>query len=168
MGSNYYVGCYYNWYTATAGAGGNEQVTPVGGSVGYVDINSSICPKGWYLPSGGGVPLSGSTSDRLDSDFNILYNNYPSSAQMGNNATCTASGQDGCDNVSGTNMPSFLLSGDYDVSGAGNLGSAGFYWSRSAYFKGMAYNLAINSSAVYVQSYHRKYTAMSVRCLAYQ
>ncbi len=41
------VSGYYNWYTATAGAG-NSSVTANNQSV-----NTSICPKGWKLPSGG-------------------------------------------------------------------------------------------------------------------
>ena len=164
--SNNYVGCYYNWYSATASSG-TSSITPVGTSIGYKDVGSSICPKGWYLPSGGGEPLSGSTSDRPDSDFNVLYNNYPSSDLMRNTGTCTTAGQAGCDNANGTNIPSFLLSGYYYSDGANYLGQSGYYWSRSAYSKGLAYALGLNSSAVYPQGYASKYHGFSVRCLAY-
>ncbi len=170
VSGNSYVGCYYNWYTATAGGNnGNEQDTPVGNGtgLGYVDVDYSICPKGWRLPSGGGTPLSGSTSDRPDSDFNMLYNNYPSANAMINSGTCTAAGQAGCDNTSGINMPSFLLSGSYRSTGPYGVGSRGDYWSRSAYSKTMAYFLTLNSSAVNPQQHLTKYIGLSVRCLAY-
>ena len=39
------VGNYYNWYTATAGTG-RFSVTDI------VDVEGSICPKGWGLPTG--------------------------------------------------------------------------------------------------------------------
>lgn len=38
-----YVGNYYNWYTATAGTGLYNNT--------IVDAQSSICPKGWRLPT---------------------------------------------------------------------------------------------------------------------
>ena len=163
---NYYQGCYYNWWTATASAG-KSSVTPVGSGVGYKDVNVSICPKGWKLPTGGGQPLSGSTSDRPNSDFNVLYNNYPSSDLMRNTGTCTASGGAGCDNASGTNTPGFLLSGYYYSGGALRLGESGYYWSRSAYSMGLAYDLNLNSSAVFPPYANHKYNGLSVRCVAY-
>ncbi len=164
VSGNNYVGCYYNWYTATAGADGNEQITPVGNGtgLGYVDVSSSICPKGWYLPSGGGEPLTGSTSDRPNSDFNVLYNNYPSATDMLVSSPTTT-----YNNTSGQPRPGLLLSGLYHTGGALNVGSLGVYWSRSAYSKGMAYDLYLNSSVVYPQNYAIKYDGFSVRCLAY-
>ena len=159
--SNNYVGCYYNWYSATASSG-TSSITPVGTSAGYKDVSSSICPKGWYLPSGGGVPLSGSTSDRPNSDFNVLYNNYPSAADMLVSDPTTT-----YDNTSGLPRPGLLLSGFYGSGGARGVAQYGNYWSRSAYSKGMAYFLPLNSSAVNPQNYNDKYVGMSVRCLAY-
>ena len=159
--SNQYVGCYYNWYSATAGSG-TSSVTPVGTSVGYKDVNVSICPKGWYLPTGGGAPLSGSTSDRPNSDFNVLYNNYPSAADMlVSNPTTTY------DNTSGLPRPGLLLSGAYGSSGATYIAQYGAYWSRSAYSKGFAYYLLLNSSVVTPQDRGGKYNGISIRCLAY-
>ena len=166
--SNYYVGCYYNWYSATASSG-TSSITPVGTSTGYKDVSSSICPKNWYLPSGGGVPLSGSTSDRSDSDFNVLYNNYPSATAIlvDNPTVCTSTDPRGCDNTAGLPKPGLLLSGLYNSGGANNVAQSGLYWSRSAYSKGMAYVLYLNSSAVNPQNYTNKYAGFSVRCVAY-
>ncbi|MDO5480685.1 MAG: FISUMP domain-containing protein, partial [Candidatus Saccharibacteria bacterium] len=159
--SNNYVGCYYNWYSATASSG-TSSITPVGTSTGYKDVNSSICPKGWYLPTGGGVPLTGSTSDRPNSDFNVLYNNYPSASEMlVSNPTTTY------DNTTGLPRPGLLLSGNYYAGGADSVAQYGNYWSRSAYSKGVAYNLYLNSSAVHPQGYGNKYYGRSVRCVAY-
>ena len=158
---NGYVGCYYNWYTATAGSG-NHNITPVGTNVGYKDVNSSICPKGWYLPSGGGLPLSGGANDRPNSDFNVLYNNYPSASEMlVSNPTSIY------DNTSGLPRPGLLLSGLYYSDGPYNVAQNGNYWSRSTYSNGMAYDLSLNSSAVNIRNNGYKYDGRSIRCLAY-
>ncbi|MDO5480519.1 MAG: FISUMP domain-containing protein, partial [Candidatus Saccharibacteria bacterium] len=150
VSGNKYVGCYYNWYSATAGTG-TSSITP--GTSGWRDVNSSICPKGWYLPTGG--------TDRSNSDFQVLYNNYPSAGAMLVDGTTTY------DNTTGKPAPGLLLSGDYYSGGADGVGTDGLYWSRSAWSKGFASYLRLNSSAVYPQSYHHKYDGFSVRCLAY-
>ena len=163
--TNNYVGCYYNWYTATAGAGiGGDNpgtITPVGTSVGYKDVSSSICPKGWYLPSGGGVPLSGSTDDRPNSDFNVLYNNYSSTSEL------LVEPVTAYNNTSGLPRPGLLLVGAATVSGIGNVGKYGGYWSRSAYSKGTAYSFTLGNSEIYPQTINYKYLGQPVRCLAY-
>lgn len=56
-------GGYYPWYTATAGSG---TLSSVG-----VEASSSICPKGWKLPSGGS-----------SGEFQGLINKYNSSAKL--------------------------------------------------------------------------------------
>ena len=150
VSGNSYVGCYYNWYTATAGTG-TSSVTP--GASGWRDVNSSICPKGWYLPTGG--------TDRSNSDFQVLYNNYPSAGAMLVDGTTTY------DNTTGKPAPGLLFSGYYLSGGAGSVGTNGFYWSRSAWSKGVASSLDLNSSAVGPQNYNIKYLGFSVRCLAY-
>ncbi|MDO5480177.1 MAG: hypothetical protein Q4F58_00685, partial [Candidatus Saccharibacteria bacterium] len=90
------------------------------------------------------------------------YNNYPSASEMlVSNPTTTY------DNTSGLPRPGLLLSGYYHSGGAYYVGSNGYYWSRSAYSKGMAYYLRLVSSAVYPQNYYHKYNGFSVRCVAY-
>ena len=164
-GTDNYVGCYYNWYTATAGADGNEQTTPVGNGtgLGYIDVSSSICPKGWYLPSGGGTPLSGDTSDRPNSDFNMLYNNYPSANELlVSNPTVTYN------NISGLPKPGFLLSGGYNIYGPVYMSDNGMYWSRTAHSRGMAYGMFVDdNSEINPQLNNNKCNGRSVRCLAY-
>ena len=150
LGTNDYKGCYYNWYTATAGTG-TSSVTP--GTSGWVDVGSSICPKNWYLPTGG--------TSRSDSDFQVLYNNYPSAGAMLVDGTTTL------DNTTGKPAPGLLLSGYYYSGGAYYLGVYGLYWSRSAWSRGVASYLTLYSSAVYPQRYNHKYYGFSVRCVAY-
>ena len=55
-------GGYYIWYTATAGTGTTAM------DMRGLNTISSICPKGWRLPTGGN-----------GGEFNILYNNYGTS-----------------------------------------------------------------------------------------
>ena len=58
-------GTYYSWYAATAGTGTYSTSTD------GANAPSSICPKGWRLPTGGS-----------SGEFQTLYNNYKSYALM--------------------------------------------------------------------------------------
>ena len=52
----YSYGNYYNWYSATAGYGtqDNANTTQVGNTANYdINNNYSLCPASWKLPSGG-------------------------------------------------------------------------------------------------------------------
>ena len=136
--------CYYNWYTATAGTG-----TTYIASQGQ-NVNNSICPAGWTLPT--------------QPQFQQLYNQYPSAAQMEvANPTTTKENTPTVGQV--TSTPGFLLSGDYDAGGANNLGSGGRYWSRTARNAQHAYDLAMNTSSVNLASVRSKYDGFTVRCL---
>ena len=57
-----YIGNYYNWYTATAGTGTAAMASG--------NTTSSICPKGWRLPT-----VKASTTSSTG-DFQKLYNTY--------------------------------------------------------------------------------------------
>ena len=129
-GINDYRSCYYNWFTATTGSG-TKEVT--GKDTTGVDVNESICPRGWVLPKGG-------TSS--DNDFQKLYQamGSPTFADMLVDPTTAF------DNASGAYKPGFILSGRYTSTGIGHNGLVGYYWSRSAYSKGLAYFLTISSS----------------------
>ena len=126
-------GNYYNWYAATAGSGTCAMTSD--------NASSSICPKGWRLPTGG----SGRTSD-----FRVLYNNYSSaSAMMGSPVN-------------------FVLSGYRNGSSTSYQDSQGYYWSSTAYSYSSdgAYRLLLNSSNVDPQNYMPKPFGISVRCVA--
>ena len=135
-------GCYYNWYTATAGSG-----TSATGA--EVTVNYSICPKGWNLPTGGS-----------SGEFQALYNQYNSAALMlVDNPTTTK------ENTAGK-IPGFLLGGRYVNSGAIGVGSYGNYWSRTANSGQFGYLLYLDTSSVSPAYNFNKYNGYSVRCLA--
>ena len=132
--------CYYNWYTATAGAGTTYKTT------GTVD--TSICPAGWTLPTGGSR-----------GQFQDLYNQYNSAALMlVDNPTTTKN------NFMGK-IPGFLLSGYYQINGVGSLGSYGQYWSRNANSAQHATFLLIHTSGFGPVNIDNKYLGFAVRCI---
>lgn len=88
-------GVYYSWYAATAGTGTY--------SMNSGNAASSICPKGWKLPTGD----SGG-------DFENMAKKYGSGTDS---ATFTA--------LRATPVPGFLLSGYYVYSSSGDQGRAG-------------------------------------------
>lgn len=132
--------CYYNWYTATAGAGTTAKTS------GSVD--TSICPAGWSLPS------------RSSGQFRALYNQYPSVAQM------EVDNPKETKNNSAGKIPGFLLSGLYNTGGAYNLGFYGYYWSRTALSAQLAYLLYMDTSVVDPANSASKYYGFAVRCIA--
>ena len=124
-------GGYYTFYTATAGTGGISFATT------GANAPSSICPKGWRLPTGGS-----------SGEFQTLYNNsYNSSALM-------------------QGEPNFTFSGYvYDGSVYGQ-GDYGYFWSSTVYDANYAYDLYLKSSNVYPADLNNKYIGFSVRCVA--
>lgn len=86
-------GGYYTFYTATAGTGGTSLTSG--------NAPSSICPKGWRLPT-----------DGSSSEFQTLFNNYNSSALM-------------------QGEPNFTLSGRVVNGSVYDRGSYGLFWSST-------------------------------------
>lgn len=121
-------GGYYTFYTATAGTGGTSLTSG--------NAPSSICPKGWRLPTGGS-----------SGEFQTLYNNYNSSALM-------------------QGEPNFTLSGNVYNGSVANQGSIGYFWSSTVNNANFAYHLYLNSSDVYPAGLSDKYYGFSVRCVA--
>ena len=139
--------CYYNWYTATAGTG-TTYISTQGQSV-----NNSICPAGWTLPT--------------QPQFQQLYNQYPSAAQMEvANPTTTKENTPTVGQV--TSTPGFLLSGYYSAGGASYLGAGGSYWSRTAYSAQDGYSLYLDTSGVNPADGYYKYVGFAVRCVLQQ
>ena len=137
--TNTFDSCYYNWYTATAEAG-TTYVSTQGTSV-----STSICPAGWTLPT--------------QPQFQSLYNQYPSAAQMQVDNPTTAK-----DNSAGK-IPGFLLSGYYSTGGAYGLGSYSYHWSRTAYSARIAYALGMSASGVSPAGNGNKCDGFAVRCI---
>lgn len=121
-------GGYYTFYTATAGTGGTSLTSG--------NAPSSICPKGWRLPTGGS-----------SGEFQTLYNNYNSAALM-------------------MDEPNFVLSGNVYTGSVYDQGSYGLFWSSTVLDADYAYHLYLNSSGVYPAYYNGKGFGFSVRCVA--
>ena len=133
--SNAYVdsdGGFYTWYTATAGTGTYAL------SAQSQNTTVSICPKGWKLPTSGNR-----------SEFQTLYNNYPSSSVLRSNPV------------------NLTLSGNVYSSSRYYQGSAGYYWSSTVDSSNGAYLLALGTSGV-AGSIFSSYegSGSSVRCIA--
>ncbi len=121
-------GGYYTFYTATAGTGGTSLTSG--------NAPSSICPKGWRLPTGGS-----------SGEFQTLYNNYNSASSM-------------------MGVPNFTLSGSVDGGSVYRQGSNGYYWSSTVNNANRAYYLYLVSSDVYPVVYNFRSNGYSVRCVA--
>lgn len=146
-------GAYYNWYTATASTGTN--------SVSSGNTSSSICPKGWKLPTGGS-----------SGEFQALYTKYPNS----NSSTgwvVAASGPNGKAGrwigASTAAGGTFFPAAGYMYTDSGslyNIGSYGLYWSSTANSANYAYDLNFYSSNIYPAYNNGKHYGLSVRCIA--
>ena len=124
-------GGYYIWYTATAGTGTTTMNTP------GLNTTSSICPKGWRLPTG-----------EYGGEFQALYNNYNSSSMLlFNPINLKLSG-----NMNGTSR----YSQDY----------YGYYWSSTVHSDERALGLRVGLSDVIPVSTYYKLEGFSVRCIA--
>ncbi|MBR3220300.1 hypothetical protein IKF76_00315, partial [Candidatus Saccharibacteria bacterium] len=136
-----YIGNYYNWYTATAATGTYSTTSGT--------VTSSICPKGWKLPTGG-----------ANSDFTKL-----TGALVGITADTTGVADKSFILQSPPNY--FILSGSHanDV-GATNQGNTTAWWSRTAASATAAYYLALNLSQILPQhTYSTKMRGFPIRCL---
>ena len=138
-------GAIYNWYTATAGAG---TYSTSSGSVG-----SSICPKGWRLPTSG----SGGEFAALD----IAWGGTGSNRSSANTySTFTGAYTEG-------NNGGFDLPGDIGPS-LNVVGENGHWWSSTAGSSYKAYTLFLGSgnTSVHPQNDDYKRYGFSVRCVA--
>ena len=132
--SNAYVDSdsgFYTWYTATASTGTAAMTTR------GQNAASSICSKGWRLPTGGD-----------NGEFKILYDNYNSSSVLRSNPV------------------NLTLSGYVGSSSRYFQGLSGNYWSSTVYLSSSAYILSLNASNVHPVLSDNMYGGFSVRCIA--
>ena len=109
---------------------------------------SSICPKGWRLP----------TSNGTSADFAQLMGAYGLRTDNG--------AESNVDKVRLTPMY-FIPAGYLDTNGLYNAGSNGLYWSSTPDSNGTnAYNLSFNYGYLYPSDSANRYDGRSVRCLA--
>jgi uncharacterized protein (TIGR02145 family) len=126
-------GNLYNWYTATVG-----HASMIGDNSAF-----SICPAGWYLPTGGS-----------DSDFEQL------DVDLGGNGTNDDSG------AHLISAPwSAVLADSYYSGLLGEVGYYGYYWSSTGGTKSIAYSLAVSESDTYPQNASLVSYGMAVRCV---
>ena len=121
-------GNLYPFYTATAGTGGSTLESG--------EAPSSICPKGWRLPTGGYAQ---------DKEFNKIFSYYPSSELM-------------------QGEPNFTLFAN--ISGRWLNEGGGYYWSSTVLADNVAYALYVGSSSVNSEISYGKMYGFSVRCVA--
>lgn len=124
--SNY--GAYYNWYAATAGTGTY--------SVSSGNATSSICSKGWRLPTGDS-----------NGEFEQLYRKYNSLNLM-------------------LGTPNFVLAGYRFGYTTHDVGIKGEYYSSSAGGNELASTLIFENGAVHTHWGNYNRTGHNVRCLA--
>ena len=144
--NNATYGWHYNWLAATAERGTTS-------TAANVDVNGSICPKGWRLPA-----------------------NYTISTTLSWGALTTAYGitANGAGITTSTGYLyleasplSLQRSGIYSGGSFYSGGSGGYYWSSTAQSTSLAYLLYYDSVNVYPQgSYSKSSLGFSVRCLA--
>ncbi|MBQ5812026.1 hypothetical protein IIW29_00395, partial [Candidatus Saccharibacteria bacterium] len=160
----YAYGNYYNWPAAMA------STSYLIGYSASESANTSLCPTGWRLPTGG-------NKTRIEADHNnefwnlVVVNlnnntlpaNYDSSTQPYYNGSTEAGP---VDMLVRTFPNNFLYSGYFNDSSANSRWGGGYYWSSSAYSYFDAYDFHFNSSFVYPgASNGNKYAARAVRCL---
>ena len=126
-------GGLYSYYTATAGEGTESKASG--------NVEQSICPKGWRLPTGG-----------TNGEFSNLYTYYNSFLDMRD-----------------ANGPNFTLSG-YAMNGAYLQKDAyGTFWSSTVNDSDKAYVLFFytnGTNSVLPENYGDKSNGYSIRCVA--
>lgn len=149
-------GCYYNWYTTTAGV--------LSDAIDMNDVNvaTSICPSGWQLPSGGTITASYPTSD-----FKELVAAY----EQGVDSTTAVirnllvSPLSATENINGTYGPGLLFGGGYGREGGSSIGGYATYWSSTIRSSTRGYDLNISTSSYHPDGPAMKYVGRSIRCL---
>ncbi len=129
--SNTTNGVYYNWTAAIAMSDSSSKTSG--------DVNTSICPRGWKLPT------------------NAEYSNMLTSEGIANSSA-------GSTKIRGTPY-NYVYAGNVGEGTLGNAGSRGYYWSRTADSASNAYLLNFGSRYVVVDNSGR-YVGYSVRCVA--
>ena len=153
-------GCYYNWYTATAGSGTSSI------DVRNIDVAYSICPKNWSLPNSG----DNKRDDYLNTDFMKLVMAYGYGTDMLDVVTdrmLVPNPTTATENTNGASVPGFLLGGAYSTVSRYSAGSVGRYWSRTNVNGKSAMSLDLMLSSHQVQPNYAggKYGGEAVRCL---
>ena len=152
-------GCYYNFYTATAGikSEGEGAVT-----TSNTDTTTTICPRGWTMPTGGNH-----NPPTHNSEFRALVDAYGYNVDLV--ATVTSrllvNPTSSTENINGENAPGFLLGGHYISYGAQNIGTNSMYWSRTVFSAAAGNGLNMSTGSVNPGSTGNRANARAIRCL---
>ncbi len=133
--SHYHIGNYYNWTAAVAMEDSSSYTT------GLTDVDQSICPAGWRLPTYSG---------------NKSYDNLITAMSL----TSGTSGniQDG---------PVYFVYGGVWYGSSYGVGGYGIYWSSVVYDDNDAYKLFFDvDGSLYPQDDDYRNDGISVRCVA--
>ena len=160
----YAYGNYYNWPAAMAST---SYLTSYSASE---SANTSICPTGWRLPTGGDKTRI--TTDHNNEFWNLVVVNLNNNTLPANYDSSTQPYYDGSTEAGPVDMlvrafpNNFVYSGYFVGSTAYSRGSRGNYLSSSASSNGGAYAFYFYSSYVYPGPYSSvKNGATTVRCL---
>lgn len=160
--AHYLAGNYYQWNAAAAGTGGTNI---------NQDAVSSICPKGWRLPS-----TATDASTLTQGTYAFLLQQYGlASAYNSGSLTGTSNANQNAYNI--VLSPLFFVRGGVlEISWEQprerwlfNAGRDGFYWSaRALSYTTNAYSLDFDGSALYPSgkyNYSTRNSGKSLRCL---
>ena len=151
-GEHGHVGNYYNWSAAVAM---NSTSYYTSDTISYPTANpqTSICPKGWRLPT---ISNADYTTNGTTNEFARLTNIY---------ANYTGSGSLSSENLEKAPLY-FVRSGYVNSSQQYYAGTYGAYWSSSVYSSNIAYFLIFDSGGVYPTHLNSRDSGFSVRCVA--
>ena len=134
-GTHYHIGNYYNWAAAVAMSDSSSYTSR------HTDVNQSICPAGWRLPTYEG-----------DKSYQNLVNAQGLSAGTSGNIQ---------------NGPVYFVYGGSRGGRSRDAGSNGNYWSSVVYSSGNSYKLVFTMGG-YLLPQHDDYrdNGFSLRCVA--
>ncbi len=141
-------GYYYTWCAATAGSCKDSS----GNTLSSGNASSSICPKGWRLPTGGN-----------SGEFQALYNKW-TTATWGANGGVNGRWFGGANTASGGAF--FPAAGVIIDPGLNYSSLGGDYWSSTASNSGRASSLFFTSSGANPAYGDDRYIGNSIRCIA--
>ena len=134
-GTHYHVGNYYSWTAAVA------MNSSISYTKNYTDVNQSICPAGWRLPTYSG-----------DKSYQNLVNTQGLTAGTSGNIQ---------------NAPTYFVYGGYWNGSSRNVGYYGYYWSSVVLNSNYAYHLWFNGSGgLLPHTNDYRYDGSSIRCVA--
>ena len=134
-GTHYHVGNYYNWTAAVAMSDSSSYTTDL------QDVNQSICPAGWRLPTYSG-----------DKSYQNLVNTQGLTAGTSGNIQ---------------NTPTYFVYGGYWNGSSGYVGCGGIYWSSVVKSSSSSYQLYFDANGyLYLQGSGSRNDGYSLRCVA--